>query len=120
MYAFPTSVSLGSRTLPLGTEEEEEEEEEGLYLRTETRKRVQTRRRRRSCSLIVAKNDLKRHARTLSGDATGLPPQARKAQRAPPTHGASPIDAHDTPTQPSSAFMREEGSREKRAVLSSL
>ena len=62
-------------------------------------------RRRRRSSLIIAKNDLKRHARTLSGDATGLPPQARKAQRAPPTHGASQIDAHDTPTQPSSAFM---------------
>ena len=44
------------------------------------------RRRRRRSSLIIAKNDLKRHARTLSGDTTGLPPQAGKAQRAPPTH----------------------------------
>ena len=51
-------------------------------------------RSRRRSSLIITKNDLKRHARTLSGDATGLPPQARKAQGAPPTHGASPIDAH--------------------------
>ena len=60
-----------------------------------TRGRVIGRRRRRRSSLIIAKNDLKRHARTLSGDATGLPPQARKAQRAPPTHGASQIDAEE-------------------------
>jgi len=44
------------------------EEEEGLYLRRRRRRRM--RRRRRRSSSIIAKNDLERHARTLSGDAT--------------------------------------------------
>ena len=33
---------------------------------------------RRRSPLIIAKNDLEKHAHTLSGDTTGLPPQAER------------------------------------------
>ena len=68
------------------TWEEEEEEEEAEF--------------------FITKNDSKRHATY----PVGWTPQVchhmqGKPRWLPLTHGASPIDAHDTPTQPSSAFM---------------
>ena len=68
--------------------------------------RERRRRRRRRSSLIIAKNDLERHAHTPSGDAgADLRSQAGGATRTPtPPRRSPPNGVHDTPTQLSSAF----------------